>query len=389
MNRNKQEIINSIADEFVQKLTKDYFASKKEQIDSIIKTNDFSMVNRLLDKITLSDAITQEYFDLTKNAKNPVKEVLEPLIIEISTRMFKGWFQKDLKTSITDNIPRYDELTSQAKDTKTFQTTWLRAIAATCNAILADKLTAELEEMTKKKELYRESEPTKKDEIEDQMLETSQTFSNTVTKPFDTYIKNIQSPILLYSIWIRFLYQGLLNIISFFQRNLSIEEKVDGLYLAADAAHDNIKKYMGTLDLKSPEAQQLAALNEQLVHLKANLNSLATEIQDKKDMKIDYQDYAQTAFNSYAQNFAKFIRSQQTHIAGSDMTANHQVLKEVINTLLRNNPILAEQIIERIETPSQLNIEMTPISPSSHNTEELTDDSEEHRSSSLGSPGKR
>lgn len=350
MSRSKQEIIRDIAQEFVQNLTKEYFAEKTAQIDTIIGNKDFSMVNRLLDKIKISPEITQAFFTLTINSQDPIKEVLEPLMAAIANRMFKGWVNKDLKSQIKVNIPRYDELSDVFEDAQQFQTTWLRAIAASCAAFLADTLTAKLDVMLEQKNALSADQVEEKEKLREEMEITSQKFANTITKPFDTYFKSIQSPILLYPTWLRYIYQGLLSIMSFFQRdrNLTIEQKVDSLYLAAEAAQNTIKQFLRSISVESPEAQPFIALNEQLVRLKANLNSLATEIQDKKEAQIDYEDYAQTAFQSFTQNFANFIRTQQLTLPQSPQEGNARVLHDVINTLLHENPILARQVIEEV-----------------------------------------
>lgn len=352
MSRSKQEIIRDIAQQYVQNLTKDYFAEKTAQIDTIIGNKDFSMVNRLLDKIKISPETAQEFFALIINSQDPIKEVLEPLMAAIAGRMFKGWVNKDLKSQIKANIPRYDELSDVFEDTQQFQTTWLRAIAASCAAFLADTLTAKLDVMMEQKNALNADQAEEKEKLREEMEITSQKFANTITKPFDTYFKSIQSPVLLYPTWLRYIYQGLLNIMSFFHRgrNMTIEQKVDGLYLAAEAAQNTIKQFLESISVESPEARPFIALNEQLVRLKSNLNSLATEIQDKKAAQIDYEDYAQTAFRSFTQNFANFIRTQQLTLPQLPQEGNAQVLNEVINTLLHKNPILARQIIENADS---------------------------------------
>ena len=342
MTRSKKEVIRKVADEFVKNLSAEYFKGKSEQIDLIVRNGDPSVVNRLLDKIQLSTETTQEYYDLAMSVEDPVKEVLEPVIVAIANNMFTGWLQKDLQSGIKDNIPKYDEVTRLFSTTKDFQATWIRSIAACCNALLADKLTLKIQGMMAEKDRLENAD--EKESIRKQMDEESQQFAQSISIPFDNYIKKIDSPVLLYSTWLRYLYQGLLNIMSFFSgKQLTIEEKVDGLYLAAKTAKEKLNDYLTALSADSEAREPLLSLGVRLEKLMENLSRIASEIQTKKEMNMDYVDYANSDFASVSQEFARFVHAQQSNLPQLEKP-NALVIQEIIKTLLRDNPLLAEKV---------------------------------------------
>lgn len=396
MSRSKSDIIRDVSDQFVKNLTGEYFQGKSAQIDTIINNSDHSVVNRLLDKIKIDPTLVEELFNLTTNAADPIKQVIEPLIAAIANRMFEGWVKKDLRSNLKNNIPRYDELVGIFEDPQQFQTTWLRAIAATCSALLTDKLTAKLDVMMQDKMALSPEKNEEREKIRMEMEETSQRFANAITKPFDNYFNKIQTPILLYPTWLRYLYQGFLRIMSVFSRdkNLTIEEKIDGLYLAADAALTKIKEVLASMDETSPEAQSFLAVSEELEGLKNNLNSLATEINDKKEANWEYEDYAQNAFQGFTQKFANFIRAQQTQQTDQLQDISNPVLNEVISALLNKNPILAKLVVDgQSMTPKATSVDntsspKTSIDYSPVPSEDSDTEEEERRTRSISSSGK-
>ncbi len=336
MGQDNSELISNITRQFARQVTpgflrKLHFTSGYFNMvrtlgveNTAITTQDPAVLNRIFDSVAVDAGTRAQFYDAVMRAKDPIREILIPLIDAIAEKIMVS-DRSNLNEEISADFKKYAEIRKLFSD-ETFHDVMLRAIASACLANLADFTT----EKTK---------PLMETGLESHQLEArtiNQAFMRKISGPFDGYLSSLTAQKfkedLARSLPIRppqfqdgaqpdhhwflaMVLRALQNLVNLFSgqgnkdqhavsseydvniemvaKSSEIEPRVRGLSIVADRVVATMTSYRAEPELLK-HVQRFAD----------DLFGLITEINDSREMDIDFETKVTTGFEKICEGFS-------------------------------------------------------------------------------------
>lgn len=392
MDKVKIEMINKVASQFKAQITPGILRKMRitsgffnTGLPSAYKQkvigDDLGQLTRIFDSVKLDRSTTEQFYSAVTQAKDPVQEILVPLLGAISDELF-DLNLPELHADIREDFKQYNDVRQKFSDDE-FKKIMLKAALIGCSSIL----TGFHEQKAKS---LRSSEPDREQTINKQFMAKVagpiEAYTNKLTPDrltLDRELFNQSSSAFLTQsqssqkkrFWlINVVVHAFLSLVNIFSGKTSasfssesdgqielgnivkdspIEKKVLALLQAADSVLDILEPAC-----KDSETDDLAqTILQEITLFRANLAGLREEIADCREEHMDFETKVEMGFKGLCESFSE-------HITVSIKQAQElgAVEQEVLIALVQDF--------------------ITKVSPSLENTEDpdLTNDDESHSS---------